>query len=319
MKRQHGCSMFAALMGFSGAALGDTLATPYTGSTYTEVWDAATDGEYAALPAYKVTTASFFDFLQDKLQKAASRTLTNEADVLPPFRKLLHANGVCLAGTWKITEDSPYSGYFAKGSEGLIIARASAALSETRLGQKRSFGLAGKIFPTLDPTEQVKTANFFVIDSLGGSFIPNFRDTALTNDISLVRLGPANAPNILVAAAAGRALKAAEDALGGGNPTVRQLYPIAELGLNDPKAAVTPRLIRIQAEPGLRARFEDFREELLRAVSGSSLRLSIEVSTPEPGSEGVWTKLGTIDLTDASASLGCDSKVHFAHPPWRKP
>jgi hypothetical protein len=290
----------------------------YEGSTFEDVWSAATEGPYATLPAYKVTTASFFDILGDKLQKAASRTLLNESDVLPPFRKLLHANGVCLAGTWSITEDSPYSGYFAKGAEGLIVARASSALSETKRGEKRSFGLAGKIFPTLGRNVQAKTANFFVIDNLGGTFTPSYLDTSMTNDISALKLGPANAPNLLVAAAAGRALKAAEDALGGGNPFVRQLYPISELGIEDKSSAVTPRLLRIQGEPGARDPIEDFRDELAVAHPGQPLVFTIEVSSSADVTKAVWTPIGQMTFTEASASLGCDQRVHFAHPAWRK-
>lgn len=307
------------------ASTSAVLASPYQGSSFDAVWDVAQEGRYETLPQYKVTTASFFGFLKDNLQAAASRTLKDEADILPPFRKLLHANGVCLAGTWAITEDSPYTGYFAKGAQGLIVARASVALSETRLGQKRPFGLAGKIFPTMSPGDTVKTANFFVIDNLGGTFIPNFRDTAMTNDISNLQLGPANTPNLLVAAAAGRALKAAEDALGGGNPFIRQLYPISELGLADTSRAVTPLKIRLQGEPGPRGRFEDFRDELLDSIQESPIRFSIEVTVPPLSSasgsssaETSWMKLGVIEFTAAEASLGCDQRVHFAHPKWRK-
>jgi hypothetical protein len=90
-------------------------AAPYTGSSFREVWSQVASDPYATLPHYQVTLGSFFGFFQDHLLDASRRTLDDHSDVLPPFRKLLHPNGVCLAGTWNITEETPYTGYFRKG------------------------------------------------------------------------------------------------------------------------------------------------------------------------------------------------------------
>ena len=80
--------------------------------------------------------------------------------------RLLHPHGVCLAGTWRITQETPYSGLFATGKKCLIIARYS---SEQRLRSKpRTLSLVGKLFPTHDRDEKVYTASFITQSALGG-------------------------------------------------------------------------------------------------------------------------------------------------------
>src|SRR5205807_8505365 len=63
----------------------------------------------------------------------------------------------CFAGNWEITQDSPYSGFFRKGSQALMIGRLSAASPVTSRGEKRAFGFAGKIFPTTDAEDRKST------------------------------------------------------------------------------------------------------------------------------------------------------------------
>lgn len=50
-----------------------------------------------------------------------------------------------------------------------------------QLSSLRSFGFAGKLFPTLDPNELLKvhTANFFLIDDLGGTTANHYTDVAM--------------------------------------------------------------------------------------------------------------------------------------------
>ncbi len=307
--------------GLAALALSANQEEPYLGSRFEDVWSTTQKGAYETLPLYKVTTASFFQAFQDKLQQAASRTLSNKSDVLPPFRKLLHTNGVCLKGTWNITEPNSFSGYFQEGTQGLIIARASAALSEVKSGQKRALGLAGKIYPTTDETDTrlLKTANFFVIDSLAGTYNPHFRDAAMSNDISDLNIALDNAPNLIVAAAAGRALQAAEKAAGGKDAFVRQLYPISELGEADPTQAVTPKWIQIQGRPGPKAVISDFRDELNIDNNRGSLIFDISVSSDgEKGQAKPFQKIGYIEFTESVASEGCDKELHFTHPKWRE-
>jgi len=67
---------------------------------------------------------------------AARRVLASDSDLRwgkdgKGFRRLLHANGICMTGVWEVTEETPYSGYFRKGSRGLMIVRYSTCCTET--------------------------------------------------------------------------------------------------------------------------------------------------------------------------------------------
>ena len=122
----------------------------YRGSIYAEVRDAIFANPYQRvwgeasgpdLPVYPVTLRgvlrgilSFgarYLFLQ-----ASKRVVDSAADLRwgvngRGFRRILHPNGVCLTGEWKITEDNEYTGYFARGSTALTIARYSTCCTET--------------------------------------------------------------------------------------------------------------------------------------------------------------------------------------------
>jgi hypothetical protein len=312
-------------LGLSAATAGliaaNKTTVAYKGSTLAQVWNVVQEGPYTSLPHYKVTLTSFFSGLANKLQQASDRTLNDRSDSLPSFRKLLHPNGMCFAGTWNITEDSPYTGYFKQGSTAQMIVRASAALSETESGQKRAFGIAGKLFPTDDANDSrlLQTANFFVIDNLAGTFEPNFLDTIMSNDIASVDFGVDNLGSVGVALAAVNALTAADKANGGGDPNVRQLYPISELGEVPGADIITPKWIKIQGSPGARNPAKDFRDELRLDNNGGELMFDIYVtSTGDRGQpKSNWLKIGYIQLTEESLSLGCDTRLHFAHPKQR--
>lgn len=294
-------------------------ANEYEGSRFSDVWDAAQENPYSILPEEKVSVASFFDFMVDKLEQASIRTIDDRSDVLPYFKKLLHPNAICFAGTWNITESNPYSGYFKQNSKGLIIFRASAALSPIHRGEKRAFGIAGKIFPTQDPADNnlLKTANFFVIDNLAGTYTPSFLDSAMSNDITNVALGADNLGQLGILAAAVKAFGAADQALGT-VLTVRQLYEISELGEAGNAKIITPQYIKIQGQKGPRAGLSDFRDDLRLAENGGKIRFDISVSPNGTlGKEKVWTKIGYIEATADSLAEGCDHRVHFHHPGWR--
>jgi hypothetical protein len=82
----------------------------------------------------------------------------------------LHPNGVCLTGRWEITEETRYSGYFTRGSKGLVIGRYSTCCTETRRGHTRSLSLVGKVYPTVDPDhlDPLRPASFITQQDLGG-------------------------------------------------------------------------------------------------------------------------------------------------------
>jgi hypothetical protein len=274
-------------------------------SSFQEVWSTVTSDPYE-LPHNQVTLRSFFGFLKNYLKEAATRTIRDRSDLLPRFTKLVHPNGICLAGTWSITEDSPYTGYFAKGSEGLIIARASVALSDTVAGKYRAFGFAGKLFPSRDPLHHgaSPTANFFVVDDLGGTLARHYTDVAMTNQPQATL----RASLLAIGAATARAFKSADR-----NPNIRQVYEVAELGMENPSLSHTPAWFQIQAAPGRSIDADDFRDELRLARHGGKLRFDIAVG---PTRERL-TRIGHIDFTEDVVSDSCDHRLHFHHPKWR--
>ena len=77
---------------------------------------------------------------------ASERALDSRADLRwgrdrKGFPRFLHPNGICLTGRWEITEDTPYSGYFARDSTALVVARYSSGASGNQRGQIRSLAL----------------------------------------------------------------------------------------------------------------------------------------------------------------------------------
>ncbi len=300
----------------SGLALSQA---EYKGSRFADTWSTVLEGPYQTLPQEKVTARSFFSGTVNKLFQASERTLATGDDTLPYFQKLLHPNGVCMAGTWNITEPSHYTGYFKQGSQGLIIARASAALSQVNRGEKRSFGFAGKIYPTTDPGHQelLKTANFFAIDNLAGTYTENYLDSPMTNDITNVALGVENLTQLGILGVAGSTFAVAEKTLAK-ILTVRQLYQIAELGEENPEAAITPLWLKVVGRPGVRTVNQDFRDDVRTAVQAGTLYFDIYVTSKGIlGFDKGWEKIGYIAIDQESASEGCDHRLHFQHPGWR--
>jgi hypothetical protein len=285
------------------------------GSTFSEVWEQVISDPYEK-SQHKVTVRSFFSNGVNKLLEASIRTIEDDSDILPQFDKLVHPNGACLCGTWNITEDNPYTGYFEQGSEGLIIARASVALSETTKGHYRAFGFAGKIYPTNDPlhTEKLQTANFFAIDNLSGTLADHYTDVALTNQPEITAR-----PGILsllpIAFVAAYSFGAADEKAG-----IRQLYPISELGLSDTSLAKTPKWMKIQAPPDqVKVDEEDFRDELdVAHYPNGQLFFDIFVSTEDSTKEQKeWLQIGYILFDGFIVSNSCDHRLHFEHPIFR--
>jgi len=293
----------------------------YTGSVFSQVWSQVASDPYASLPETEVTLGSFFGWFTDHLLAASRRTLSDRRDLLPWFRKLLHPSGICFAGTWSITEASEYTGYFRQGSEGLIIVRASTALSATKRGEYRAFGFAGKLFPTsqwFDP-QPLPTANFFAIEDLGGSLGDYFLDAENTNDILRVTPTPAAVANGAIGAVAAKDFAIADGAIDPTLVAVRQLYPIAELGEADPAQAKAPRWMMITGSDDVpRVVADDFRDELRVAHYPGGLRFDIYVS--DWGTRlgpRLWHKIGVIELFEDAVSDSCDHRLHFSHPRYR--
>src|SRR5262245_14021768 len=152
---------------YAGSRFGDVV-TALFANPYQRVWGAK--GE-APLPIHKVT----FRSVSSGMLRASERAVDSGADLRwgadhKGFTRLVHPNGVCLVGTWEITERTDYTGYFAQGSRALMIGRYSTCCTETRRGRIRSLSLAGKLFPTADPNHALplRTANFMTQEDIGG-------------------------------------------------------------------------------------------------------------------------------------------------------
>jgi hypothetical protein len=322
----------------------------YNGSRFSEVRDALFANSYqkvwgrageAPLPTYEVTLLNvlrgIFPFGQPYLfRQATERAVDSHADLRwgpdgRGFRRIVHPNGVCLTGVWEITEQTDYSGYFAKGSRALVVGRYSSCCTETRRGHTRSLALVGKLFPTTDPkhSEPLRTASFITQQDLAGDNTDYINDVELRNapDTHAWRRGN-GMPIFLVTGAL--FLRVDKE------PSIRQLYQIAELGKSKEQATRTPEFMRLLVapdQPRIEGEELDFRDEILAQIFDRgdptpkrTLTLYIEV-TDEGSTRGTaafqrrtfknWRHIGKLTFDNAVASYNGDFVVHFNHPTWR--
>jgi len=260
------------------------------------------------LPQYTVGINYFYHDSKDFLYIDSVRTLSDSSDYLPRIEKLVHSNGICFSGTWEIFKDTVYTGYFRKGAKGLIIARASTALSETKKEEPRAFGFAGKIYPTGNPDLVTPTANFFVVDVLAGTQRNHYVDVKMTNKPELgFRFSV-----LYLALQAGIAFSNADR-----NPSFRPLYPVSELGLPQGNTPKTPLYMMIKAKDNTPVNdSRDFRDELsIKKPEGPPLVFEIMVSSSSANKNSRnWNSIGDITLTESIVSYGCDRRLHFSHP-----
>ncbi len=290
----------------------------YEGSIASEVWDVVTDSAYTTLPQEKVNMARLTRWGVNALSESANRTIDDKSDILPYFEKLVHPNGICLLGTWKISEENPYSGLYRKGTKAVIISRASVALSDTERGEYRGFGLTGKIYPTSNfmHTKKLKTANFFTIDDLGGTKEPKFMGAKLTNEPKVsVRLG-----SVFIADVA--AFVAGVFVVTDKNPGIRQLYQISEMN-EEVEDVHTPKWMRLSGAEGFDfSEAVDFRDEIIENINEKGkIVFNIEVAG-EAKNTSFFQKqkffpVGTITYTQAFAGENCDHRLHFNHPKFK--
>jgi hypothetical protein len=306
---------------------------------YQRVWGA--DGENE-LPVYPVTLGSVLRGILPfgapyLFLKASQRTVDSSADLRwgiegKGFRRILHPNGVCLTGEWRITGPTEYSGYFAKDSAALLVARYSTCCAETRRGYNRSLAMVGKLFPTTDPAHAapLRTANFITQQDIGGVRTDFINDAELRNapDTTVSRRG-GGFPILLVTGA----VFAKADR----QPSIRQLYPIAELGKPPDQPTHAPafmRLIVAPNQPRIEGDLLDFRDEIMAQIFDKgdpapkrTLTFLIEV-TDEGVTTGTqlrqrrafqnWRRIGTLTFNDAVISYNGDRVIHFNHPTWRE-
>lgn len=292
--------------------MNDVSAAAYVGSSASGVWTAVTDKPYVQLPSNKVTFSSLFDGLTSLIERSAKRTLNDKRDLLPRFNKLAHPNGACLKGSWTITKNSPYSGLFKMNSKAIIIARASVALSDTESGDMRGFGMAGKLFPTNSNNKIVPTANFFLIDDLGGTKAAHYTDVEMTNEPKATTT-IAVLENIRYALALATTFSTVDS-----HPTKRQVYEVAEAGRVSSESLKVPKWMMVKAS-GSQKKIDanDFRDEFNMDVYDGKMKFEIYTADKEKNGNKDWSRIGDIVFTESVVSQGCDHNLHFHHPEWR--
>jgi len=322
----------------------------YGGSRFREVVDALLANPYqrvwgregeAPLPVYEVTLGSVLRGMlpfgtPHLFRQATERAVDSGADLRwgpdrKGFRRLLHPNGVCLIGQWRITGETEYSGYFRNGSMALAIARYSTCCTETRRGHTRSLSIVGKLFPTMDPNHAtpLRTANFITQQDIGGARTDFINDAELLNapDTTASRRGGGMPILLMTGLVFGRVDK---------QPTIRQLYQVAELGNPAGQPTRAPEFMRLLVAPS-QARIAgeeiDFRDEVMAQifdrgdpVPKRTLTFDIEV-TDEGRTTGPalrqrrtfrnWRPIGALTFDNAVASYNGDRVIHFNHPTWR--
>jgi hypothetical protein len=270
------------------------------------------------------------------LKQASARTIDTRADLRwgrdgKGYRRILAPNGICVLGTWEVTIDNPYTGYFQKGSKGLTIGRFSSDGNETMRGQRRSISLGMKIYPTSDPDHRAPLvpAGVIIQEDLGGM------RTAYMNDAELVNMPSVHSYRrgiyVLVMLRAGTYFFPLDKVA-----DVRQLHEVAELGKPANVPTRCPDHMMLKMAAGQR-RIEgsqlDFRNEIYQHMFNpgdqsptGSMDFDIFVSNKGkrqgfPGFRRVvvtdWTRIGTVRFTEAICSYNADHVIHFHHPGWR--
>jgi len=268
---------------------------------------------------------------------AARRVLASDTDLRwgpdgKGYQRMLHANGICMTGLWEITADTPYSGYFHKGSRGLIISRYSTCCGETRRGNMRSLSMIGRIYPTTDPNhaEPLPTASFITQEDIGGEMTPNINGAKLRNapNTTVSRRG-SGMPILLLS---GLVFNMAEK-----RPTIRQVYQIAELGKPSGEPTRAPEFMQLTVAPGqpvIPGSDLDFRDEIMAHIydpgdPAPKRKLVFDIETSDTGTtHGLpirerrditnWKKIGTMTFDAAVVSFNGDHVFHVNHPAWRE-
>ena len=321
----------------------------YRGSRYAEVRSAlyanpyrgGTSGEQPGpLPLFQSTIGNAWCGAMgrrpDHFRDASARSVDSRADLRwgpdgKGFRRIISPNGICVLGRWEITEENPYTGYFARGAAGLMIGRYSSDGVETRRGQRRSLSLAAKLYPTVDPdhAELLIPASFVAQEDLGGMHTDYINDAELRNepDVTAYRRGK----YFLIMLRAGIHFMNLDRI-----PDVRQLYEVAELGVPQGQPTRTPRHLLLKMAPGqMRVDGDglDFRDEIYAhlfkpgdsAPTGAIVfDISVSNAGTRRGAPGLiraavpsWQRIGRLTFTEAVASYNGDHVIHFHHPGWR--
>jgi hypothetical protein len=323
---------------YRGSRFSDIKAAIFA-NPYQKVWG---DPNEPPLPYYKTTNRSVYagslpGGQPPQFRLASIRALDSAADLRwgedgQGFRRLVRPNGVCVTGIWEITEENPYSGYFQKGKRGLVVARISAGKTFTLRGIRRSFGIALKLYPTLDENHEtlLQTANIFLADDLGGTTASHIIEVELTNAPQVTGFNRGNEIPILLKEGI---IFELVDRMG----AIRQVYPIAELGKASAEQTNAPEFMRLKASAGhLAIDEEDVRNEILAHIFDKGnpqpkRTLGFDISVSDRGKRSGfalfprgqrqtitnWQTIGKVSFSNGVASYNGDFVIHFRHPTWR--
>lgn len=323
---------------YQGSRYRDVKAAIFA-NPYQKVWG---DPNEPPLPYYKVTNKSVYAGTlpggqPPQFKLASVRALDSAADLRwgedgKGYRRLVRPNGVCVTGEWEITEDNPYSGYFKKGSQGLVIARISTGVSLTLRGIRRSYGIALKLYPTADTNHEnlLQTANVFLADDLGGTTAPHITEVELTNAPNVTGFNRGNEIPVLLKE--GLVFELVDRM-----SSIRQVYPIAELGKALDVKTNSPGYMRLKVSSGHTViDEEDVRNEILAHIFDKGnpkpqRTLSFDISVSDTGKKSGfaffpkgqrqtitnWQTIGKVNFNNGVASYNGDFVIHFRHPTWR--
>ncbi|HXO22432.1 MAG TPA: hypothetical protein VOA87_21125 [Thermoanaerobaculia bacterium] len=192
--------------------------------------------------------------------------------------------------------------------------------------------LVGSLFPTTDPThaEPLRTASFITQQDLGGERTDFMNDAELRNapDTHSWRRGSSGVAILLLSGAV--FLRTDK------KPSIRQLYPIAELGKAKDEPTRSPEFMRFLVapdQPRIAGEGLDLRDEVMAQIYDRgdpapkrTLTFHIEV-TDEGSTRGTpaferrtfsnWRPIGKLTFDRAAASYNGDFVANFNHPTWR--
>lgn len=326
---------FKAGIKAAGASLVFLMCQPVWAASYNQVHEvvfatpkqsknaaiAAEQAVYAAgkLPAYQVSASQFGKQRKKQLAERTKKTLVDTHDYYPRLEKLVHSNGICMAGMWHITKPAKnakgkhYTGMFSAGASSLFIGRLSVALSETTQDKPQAFGMAGKLFGTMNAAKPVTTANFFVGDVLSGVHRNSVFEAPMTTKPKFgVRLGV-----LRLGLKLGGLFSKADK-----NPGIRPISNIARLGLKKNTLAVAPAYMMLQhIKPKNHQLLKgiDFRHEFALSAAEKNQKAArhfaiyVSDTASQPEDKG-WQHIGFIQANETTVSYGCDRQLHFAHP-----
>ena len=320
---------------YAGSRYADVRAAMFA-NPYQPVWRGPGD-----MPMYTVNLRRMLFGMLPVLRngmfaQASARIVDSHADLRwgpnrHGYRRLVHPNGICLFGRWDITEPTEYSGYFRQGSQALVVARYSTCCTETRRGHARSLSMVAKLFPTTDPDHStpLQPANLMTQQDLGGGYETYINDVELLNAPSTHAWRRGS--GLAIFTATGLIFNIADT-----QPTIRQLYEVAELAKPPAEPTRAPEYLRLLVaadQPRIAGDGLDFRDEIMHQlydpgdpVPRRRLKFTIEVTdagqTRGPAAYHVrtfqdWKRIGSLEFDSAVASYNADFVLHFHHPTFR--